>query len=146
MSVIEKIEIGNIVILNDNGVSEDKRFPKYFRRVVEYDAIRELITVEDSLGNKSEVIFDFYLSDIPIREELLLHLGFKKNSGVDGVYSKGLFLIKKQGWTQYQVCQLASKREMVSCLYELQNLYKEYTGKDLDVSDFNDWNQFSFSD
>src|SRR6266567_469405 len=135
MSVIEKIEIGNVVILNDDGLSEDKRFPKYFRRVVEYDAIRELITVEDSLGNKSEVMFDFYLSNIPIPEELLLHLGFNKYSGEEGVYFKDSFRIKKQDWIQYQVSKPDFKLETISCLYELQNSYKEYTGKDLDVSD-----------
>ena len=142
------MDIKNMDISINGG--EPRTSPVYFRKVIKNDFNNKIIEVENSQGAKFEGNWSEFNETIKIPEDLLLHLGFEKfqdETRVNNtVYfnSCSNFRLEKMRNKSYKAFSLNGNSKSIICFYELQNIYKEFTNKDLDISDFNNW-QFNFN-
>lgn len=135
---------GNLIIDQFMPGEDDRRSPLYFKKFIKYNSEQNLVELEDYLGNKTTVLSDFVLPIIRIPEVLLLQLGFTRYTEEVGVFFNNSVRLKKIGGIQYIINYPGKPQRQISCLYELQNLFKDYTGDDLEIFDFNEWTEFDF--
>ena len=125
---------GNIVI-KQHPIDAFKQISGNFRRVLESNHDELIVEPNERLN------CDEYSHIIRIPTDLLLHLGFEIHEE-DLFYKENVFVRKEPRSFEYTIGS-GDVSKPIWCLYELQNAYIEFTnGKNLDVSDFNNWSKF----
>jgi len=131
-----EIKQGNIVI-KQHPVLDFLEISSSFRKVVKYTTSEMII--EPNLKCDPENFSHL----IRIPASLLEHLGFEKLTTNERTYYKNSVFVRKESDVEYTIYTVRHPRKTIFCLYELQNLYTEFTNGDvLNVSDFNDWSRF----